>query len=203
VSAAVAAGTYATFSITPSAGNKLSCSAISRYDYRRSSTGPTNGVWQYAVGNGAFVSFATNAYPVSSSGGASLAAIDLSGIAVLQNVAPGTTVTFRLVNFGGSSPSGTWYVFDYANSTALDLMVDGSVTPLTGPPASVPVLTSALVTNGQFQFTLNGTTGSNYVVEASTNLAAGSWTPVQTGAAPILFLQPATNNWQFYRGNVR
>jgi 2',3'-cyclic-nucleotide 2'-phosphodiesterase (5'-nucleotidase family) len=46
-------------------------------------------------------------------------------------VQPGTTVTFRIVNFGGTSAGGTWYIFDVANSTAADFQVDGVVSVAT------------------------------------------------------------------------
>jgi hypothetical protein len=59
------------------------------------------------------------------------------------------------------------------------------------------------VVSNQFQFTLTGTAGSNYVIEASTDLPADAWTPVRTGAAPILFVQPATNDQRYYRGKVQ
>jgi hypothetical protein len=44
-------------------------------------------------------------------------------------VGAGTNVTFRIVNYGGGS-GGTWYVFDTANSTAPDLSLQGTVTPV-------------------------------------------------------------------------
>ena len=128
--AAITANRYATFGLTAVAGYTISCTAIGRFDYRRSSTGPANGVLQYQVGAGGFVNAATLAYSVSTSGGASLGPIDLSGIAALQNVAPGTLISFRIVNWGGTSSGGTWYVFDLASDAAPDLTVVGTVTPL-------------------------------------------------------------------------
>ena len=59
--------------------------------------------------------------------------IDLSGIAALQDVGAGTNVTFRIVNWGGTSSGGTWYIFDVANSTALDFEVRGTVSPAVDP----------------------------------------------------------------------
>jgi len=56
--------------------------------------------------------------------------------------------------------------------------------PATNPPAATPTFSSPAFANNQFQFTLTGTTGSNYVVQASTNLAAGNWISLQTNAAP-------------------
>ena len=200
--AAVTAGDFATFSFTASAGCSVSFSSVSRFDYRRSSSGPPNGVMQYQVGAGAFVSFVTNSY-LSGSSGASLSAIDLSGIAALQNVGPGANVTFRIVNYGATSSGGTWYVYDVGKSTALDFTILGAVMPLSGPPAAAPVLSLLTVVSNQLQFTLTGTAGSNYVIEACTDLTTNAWTPVQTGAAPILVVQPATNDQRYYRGKAQ
>ena len=127
--AAVSGGDYASFSVAAASGYQVSFGAISRFDYRRSTSGASNGVLQYQLGNGAYVDIATLNYSSTSSSGGSLAAIDLSGIAALQNVPAGTTVTFRVVNYGGTSASGTWYVFDTANTTAADLEVQGTVSP--------------------------------------------------------------------------
>ena len=157
---------------------------------------------QYQIGSSGFISFATNAYSSTSSSGAMLPPIDLSTNAALQNIGPGTNVTFRIVNFGASASTGTWYIFDQAVSTALDFSVSGSVTPLAGPPAIAPVLSLLSLTNNQFQFTLTGTTSSNYVIEVSTNLNAGGWSPVYTGAASFLFNEPATNDHRYYRGKI-
>jgi hypothetical protein len=56
-----------------------------------------------------------------------LGPIDLSAIPALQNVTASNTVTFRIVNWGGTNSGGTWYVFDVANSSAPDLAVQGVV----------------------------------------------------------------------------
>ena len=44
-----------------------------------------------------------------------------------MSVPAGTTVTFRIVNYGGTSSSGTWYIFDTANTSASDLEIQGTV----------------------------------------------------------------------------
>ena len=124
--AAVAANQFITFSAAANNGYTVSYAAISEFDYRRSATGPASGVLQYQIGSGAFTDITSLSYPVNTSGGASLSPINLTGIAALQNVGPGTNVTFRIVNYGGGA-SGTWYVFDVANSTALDFVVQGTI----------------------------------------------------------------------------
>lgn len=130
--AAVTAGDVFTFSVAASAGYKVSVSGISRFDYRRSSTGPTSGVLQYQIGSAAFADAATLSFSSTSSSGASVAAIDLSGVAALQNVPSGTTITFRVVNYAASGAGGTWYLYDTANTTASDLEVSGTVS-VAGP----------------------------------------------------------------------
>ncbi|MGC3956781.1 MAG: hypothetical protein QM813_02100 [Verrucomicrobiota bacterium] len=174
---------------------------MSRFDYRRSSTGPTNGVVQYQIGAGGFVDLVTNTYTAGNSG-FSLPAIDLSAVSTLQNVGPGTNVVFRIVNYNTTSDTGTWYLYDVVDGAAPDFAISGVVAPLAGLSASAPTLTLFSVTNQQMQFTLTGTTASNYVIEVSTNLSSGHWTPVHTGAAPILFSEPATNDQRYYRGKV-
>lgn len=135
--AAIAADKMASFTITPNAGWKLSFTSIDKLDYRRSSSGATAGVLQYSLGAG-FTDITTLSYSVSTSGGASLGPIDLSGIVALQQVPAGTTVTFRIVNYGASASGGTWYIYDVSNSTAADLSVMADVIPEGGggtPPA--------------------------------------------------------------------
>ena len=128
-SAAIAANQFAAFGFTANAGYMVSFTAIGKFDYRHSSTGPTNGMLQYQIGNGAFSDIASLSYSSSSSSGASIPVpIDLSGIAALQNVPAGSTVTFRIINWGAASSTGTWYVFDAANTTADDLEIQGVIT---------------------------------------------------------------------------
>jgi hypothetical protein len=69
-------------------------------------------------------------------------------------------------------------------------------------PIGPPVLLSPALTNGQFSFTLQGTTGAQYVVLASTNLVGTNWTSIRTGAAPFQLTDPTTNGMRFYRGRI-
>jgi 2',3'-cyclic-nucleotide 2'-phosphodiesterase (5'-nucleotidase family) len=124
---AVAANQFATFTVTAETGYSVSFSQVSQFNYRRSSTGPAYGELQVQVGGGAFTDIAFLSYSSTSSSGASLTAIGLSTVSALQNVPGGTTVTFRIVNWGGTSSAGTWYIFDTANTTANDLEIQGTV----------------------------------------------------------------------------
>lgn len=202
---AISAGDYATCSIAANAGYTVSFTNISRFDYRRSSGGPPNGVLQYQIGNGSFTDITTLSYSTTTSGGASLGPIDLASIAALQNVSASNPVTFRIVSYGASSSGGTWYIYNVANTTDVDFSIDGTVNPITtptNPPAIAPTLTNPAFASGQFQFSLIGTITSNYVVQATTNLNSANWEPLQTNAAPFLFVETNAASWpqRFYRG---
>lgn len=127
--AAIASNRFFTFKVTPTGSNAISYTSISRFDYRRSGTGPTNGLIQYQIGSGPFLDVTNVVYTAGTSAGGSLGPIDLSGISALQNVT--NSVTFRIVNWNGSA-GGTWYVFDFRDNSDPDLTLEGTVsTPLT------------------------------------------------------------------------
>ena len=67
---------------------------------------------------------------------------------------------------------------------------------------SAPIISTLLTTNNQFRFTVNGYTGTNYIVQSSTNLMATNWIPLLTNAAPFTFIQSNANTFKqrFYRG---
>lgn len=199
---AIAASKIISFNVIADVGYQVSFSSINRFDYQRSGTGATNGLLQYQLGTGAFNDITNLTYAVTA--GASIGGIDLTRFGALQNIGAGTNVTFRIVNFGGTGSTGSWYVNDTANSTALDLAVQGSITQIliaTNPPAAAPAFSGMLLANNQFQFTVTGTAGSNYVVQAATNLAAPNWIPLATNPAPFLFAQSNLNLFpqRFYR----
>lgn len=204
VTAAAVAGEFATLGIAANTGCTLSFASISQFNYRRSSTGPTNGVLQYRLGDGAFVDIANLNYDSSSSSGSSLGPIDLSGVAALQNIGAGTNVTFRIINYSGGS-SGNWYVYDKGGSSAPDLAFTGTITwrpnSITQPVAP-PVLSAISRLNNLCQFTVTGTVGSNYVVQAATSLTAPAWVSLATNPAPFVFIETNANNFgqRFYRG---
>lgn len=128
---------FASFQITANAGFTVSLTQIAAYNIRRSSSGPTTGKWQYQVGSGSFVDIGTEITWGSSTaaGGNAQAAIDLSGISALQNVASGTTVTIRCVLWGGSAAAGTWYINNF--QTGNDFVITGSVTSTSNPNANL------------------------------------------------------------------
>ena len=185
---AVAANQFVSFTMTATAGYQFSCSSLNRFAYYRSPSGPTNGVLQCELGTSGFIDITNLSYPTVNAG-AALGAIDLSHIAALQNVGANTNLTFRIVNFGGTSSAGTWYLYNSLGTTSPDLALQGTVTQVlaTNPPALAPILVGANFTDHQFRFTLTGSAGTNYVVQAATNLASAPWISVTTNAAPFQF----------------
>lgn len=154
--AAIAANKYVTFTLTAQSGNKISLSSISKFDYRRSSTGSGNGVLQYQIGAGAFTDITSLSYTSSDNTGASLSPINLAGVSALQNIGAGTNVTFRIVNYGGGSAAGTWYVFDVDRSAAPDFVIQGTISP-----ATVSDLGISMTHTGNFT---QGDVGDTYVI---------------------------------------
>jgi endonuclease/exonuclease/phosphatase family metal-dependent hydrolase len=115
-----------TFGFTVSSGFSTSLSSITM-NYRRSSTGADDGYWQYQLNGGAWTLIGdfTNEFSSTSSSGAAITPISLTTISALQNLAAGSVVDFRLVPYGATSSSGTWYVYDGGNNTN-DLVVTAS-----------------------------------------------------------------------------
>ena len=112
--AAVTANEYVTFTLTANAGYTLSLSSIGEYNIRRSNSGPSTGQWQYAIGTDAFVNIGGDITwgAVTTNVGNPQEAIDLSAISALQDVAAGSTVTFRLAVWGATGTGGTFYFND-------------------------------------------------------------------------------------------
>ncbi len=126
---------FVSLSVSATSGHRLSISNISIFDYRRSSGGATNGVIQYSTNGSVFVTATNVSYSSSTNSGGSAGPVDLSGIAALQNLPSGITLTIRLVNTGASATNGTWYIFDRSNSAANDLAISGTVESTNATPA--------------------------------------------------------------------
>ncbi len=128
-----------------------------------------------------------------------------------KNLATATSATLKLKNIKtsqagsysvtvsnayGSTNSGNVLLSVLAVSTPLKQLTSASVSPVTVVAAT---LTSARQTNGQFAFLVTGTVGSNYVVQASSDMK--NWSVVMTNAAPFTFTEPNASsfNQRFYR----
>lgn len=99
-----------TFTLEAKAGYSLSLSTFT-LRYRRSSSGPNGFNLEYAVGAGAYNPISAVSTTSTSSSGADITPVSLTGIADLQNVPNGTVISIRMTPTGATSSAGTFYVF--------------------------------------------------------------------------------------------
>jgi Putative Ig domain/Cadherin domain len=198
---AITGGDFATFSVTPNSGYQVSFSQIPAYNIRRSGTGPTTGIWQYQKGTASFIDIGTQiSWGAAGSSTATIQnAIDLSGIAGLQNVPPGTTVTFRIVSWGGTSASGSWYINNIAGD---DLVVTGSISPYTAVAPSISSFTPAFGPSGSTVTisgsNLAGVTGvkfngqsATFAIQSSSQITATVPAGLRAGKISLIYGSPA------------
>lgn len=121
---AVTRGDFASFSVTVGSGYSLSIDSFSAYNIRRTSTAATTGQWQYSLNGTSFsdIGSAITWGATTTSAGNAQSAINLSGISALQNVAAGTTVTFRVVNYGATGSTGAWYLNNFQTGNDFSLL---------------------------------------------------------------------------------
>jgi hypothetical protein len=89
-------------------------------NFHTSSTGPSSAALQYCTDGVSYSNIALIAY--GGGGGTSTVTgtniVNLSTNAFLQNVPPGITNYFRLVNWGATSSNGTWYIYNSVTTNA-------------------------------------------------------------------------------------
>lgn len=197
---AVAGNSFATFGLTVAPGHLISFTNIPAYNIRHSSTGSKTGLWQYQVGNGAFVDIGTAITwgANNSSSGNAQSAINLSGISALQNIPAGTLVTFRIVLWGGTG-TGSWYINNMA-AAGYDLQVLGTLTPVvvapTAPVITVPPATTNVFAgkNAGFRITATGDAPLNFqwLKDGTAFADAGAISGARTNA--LNFTPAATNH---------
>lgn len=186
---AVTAGATASFSVAANAGFSLSLSGISAYNVRRSSSGPATGQWQYRVAGGEFINIGNPVTwgTVTSGTGNPQAAIDLSSIAALQNIAPSVVVEFRVVNYGASGAAGTWYLNSLATAGP-DFVITGTVGSASPNAPSIASFTPTSGATGA-TVTITGTNFTDASAVAFNAVAAASFSVVN--ATTISAVVPA------------
>ncbi|HTY87873.1 MAG TPA: immunoglobulin domain-containing protein [Candidatus Acidoferrum sp.] len=97
----------------------------------------------------------------------------------------------------GYVAAGTGSTYASSGTTRFDMV---SVTGISYIAAAPAVLTPVAFIDGQFSLAVSGSSGADYVVLTSTNLAAANWTPVFTNASPFVYTDsiPAAPQ-KFYR----
>ena len=159
-STAIASNAFIVCSISPATNYTLSFNAVDKLNYNRSSTGPPNGVFQYSLDGVNFTDVSPSFSWSVTSGNGLTVNVDLSGISALQNVGYGTNVTFRIVNWGASGATGTWYIKDAATA-GNDYEFLGTITQAASgiPPGNVIVTPANISTNANatVTFTVSAT----------------------------------------------
>jgi sugar lactone lactonase YvrE len=69
----------------------------------------------------------------------------------------------------------------------------------TTPTPEAAIFSSSTFTGGEFQFSVTGTIGANYVIEATTNLVPADWQPIATNTAPFVFTNTGLFSQRFFR----
>jgi hypothetical protein len=123
-------------------------------------------------------------------------------IPVVASNPSGSKATGNITTTKQSSPNGSGLVSAVAVSQNTDIAKSTTSNPksnLTVEPPSPATLTQSVYANGQYAFYVSGTPGSQYVVQASTNLV--DWVSVETNTAPFTFVDAnaAQFTHQFYR----
>jgi hypothetical protein len=114
----------------------------------------------------------------------------LNWVSLQTNTAP-----FQFVDPNASQFKQRFYrTLGLTNSAASNLIAS-----LTIASTTTASLTQASYANGQYSFTVTGTSGLQYIVEASTNMV--NWVPVATNFSPFQFVDPNAGQFQqrFYR----
>lgn len=158
---AVTGSDFASFTVAPTADQKVSISSIAAYNVRRSGTGPTTGQWQYSIDGTNFTNIgsAITWGGTTTAAGNSQSAISLSGISALQNVTHPAQITLRVVLWGASSTGGTWYIKDF--ETGDDFIVLGTV-EAAGDDETPPQLVSLSPQNGATDVAVGTTLSLNF-----------------------------------------
>lgn len=196
----------ATFTVKANSGYTLSLSEISAYNVRRSNTGATTGQWAYSLDGTNFTNIgsAITWGSTTTSAGNSQSAISLLGISALQNLSSATTVTFRIVNSGGTT--GTWYLNHFQSGD--DFIVQGVVscptTSISAHPSTSAASTclngtafsalSVTATGTDLSYQWESSTASDFstsVTNVGTN--SNSYTPVNSATGTLYYRCVVTN----------
>jgi hypothetical protein len=171
---------------------------IIRWDQKESATGSKYTRLQYRTNATTFVDFPT-ANAVSSA----VFEPQTNSLAGFPGVNNNSNFAFRIVAEWESSAVGTVnsnYVgatgtYGTGGTVRFD-MVTVSAAPLSvsNPPAARATLSAPVYVPGTgIQFNVIGTAGSNYIVQASTNLSLSNWVSLATNASPFTFLDSNTS----------
>jgi hypothetical protein len=115
--------------------------------------------------------------------------------AVISGLADGTVYYFAATTrdvSGNESPLSNELVYQVPSAAAkmTTLTLNHTSNLQVQVPSAAARLTALKGPDGQFSFTVSGVSGSQYVVQSSTNLV--NWVSVQTNASPFTFTDTST-----------
>ena len=180
-----------------------------RWDQRVSNTGSKYSRLQYTTNGSTFIDFPSSVAVVT----AAIFEARTNNLSALPGVNNNVSFGFRIVNefeitatgSGASAYAGAASAYATTGTTRFDMVtLFGDSITVSNPPAITPTLTNAALVGAQFQFQLTGTTGSNYVVQATANLSPATWISLRTNAAPFTFVDSNVFALpqRFYRGMI-
>ncbi len=155
---AVSTNEYFQYTVKANTGYKVSLSTLDA-TLRRTSTAPNAYIWKYSIDGTNFYEIGTDVSFTSTADGVAQTQIDLSGIPALQNVASGTTITFRIYAWGGTSLTSTFAFARYATANTTNCLALGGNMSV---DIVAPSITSTAVSSvGATSATFNGNITSN------------------------------------------
>jgi len=177
-----------------------------RWDQRESNTGSKYVRFQYSTNGTTFLDFPT-ATTMSAAGSFEPKTNSLIGIAGVDD---NPQFAFRIMAEFESTAAGTAnanYVgagsgYLTTGTIRFDMVtISGTAITATNAAPAPAILSAAAANANSLQVTVTGTSGSNYVLQVSTNFSAGSWLPIVTNASPFNFIESNTATYplRFYR----
>jgi len=179
---------------------------IVSWDERVSNTGSKYVRLQYTTNGTTFIDFPTT----TAINGATTFESKTNNLSGFFGANNNPNFAFRIVaefessaaNTSNSNYVGAAGTYGTSGTVRFDMVtVIGTTIPASNPPPAAATLSGPALSGGQFQFTVNGSAGSNYVVQASTNLSVANWVSLRTNASPFNFLETNSGSYpqRFYR----
>ncbi len=124
--AGITANKFLTFQLQSTNGKSVSYNSIDSFKIRIASDGPISYQVDYQINAGAFMQAGILTGPTATTGNYTLSPLDLSGIAVLQNVPPTSIVTFRVTPYNASG-TGVFYFGAGPSDVGSDFSITGKI----------------------------------------------------------------------------
>jgi len=174
------------------------------WDERVSNTGSKYGRLQYTTNGTTFFDFPTATISATTFDSKT------NNLSAFVGVNNNPKFAFRILaefessaaNTSNSNYVGAAGTYGSSGTVRFDMVtVIGATVSATNPPPAAATLSALTLSGGQFQFTVNGSAGSNYIVQVSTDLGLSNWLSLQTNSSPFSFVETNSGLYpeRFYR----